>query len=134
MLSRIQIKNPKCKTLESPRKIYDKFLFFTNDKFGEREKEAFAFGFRNELPYAVLETRNPLMWFQRLEQRGKLSWKDISTLVDFFDEASFHDLESLAQHYQARIKVISFLQKHLQEKLPEMSLGRISNKKYSMTS
>lgn len=124
MLSPIQLKNSRCKTLESPKKLYDKLLLLTNDKFGNKERDVFAFSFRDILPYAVLEARNPLKWFQSLEQRGKLSWKDISSLVDFFEEASIHYLVSSAQDYQARIKIISFLQKHLEVKLPEIRLGR----------
>lgn len=127
MLSPIQITNSKCVTLESPKKLYDKLLILTKENFGNQEKEVFEFCFRGVLPCAVLETHQPFKWFQCLEQRGKLSWMDISSLLDFFEEASIHNLVSPAKHYQARIKVIRFLQRHLQVKLPEMCLGKISN-------
>ena len=123
MLSLIQTKNSKCVTLESPKKLYDRLLILTDENFGHKEKDVFEFSFRNVLPCAVLETHKPLKWFQCLEQRGKLSWMDISSLLDFFEEASIHDLVYLAKHYQARIKVIRFLQRHLQVKLPEICLG-----------
>ena len=126
MLSPIQSKHSKCVTLESPKRLYDKLLIHTDENFGNKEKEVFEFSFRSVLPCAVLETRNSFEWFRCLEQRGKLSWMDISSLTEFFEEASIKVLVSSAQEYQAKIKIIRFLQRHLQVKLPEIRLGRIS--------
>jgi hypothetical protein len=131
LVMQTQIQNHKdrsrCVTLASPKNLYDNLLLHINEKFGKDEKDRFEFWFRNDLPCSVLESRNLLKCFQTLEKRGKLSWNDVNFLVDFLKKASCDDLVSVARHYQARIRVIRFFQRHLQANLPELCLGKISN-------
>ena len=120
-------KDSRCVTLVSPRNLYDYLLLYIYEKFGKREKDLFEFCFRDDLPCSVLESGDPLKWFKTLEQQGKLSWNDVNFLVDFLKQASCGDLVSAARHYQARIRIIQFFQRHLQAKLPKFCLGKISN-------
>lgn len=117
----------RCVTFPSPMNLYDDFLLQIDGKFGKREMDVFEFLFRRDLPRSVLESREPLKWFQTLEQRGKLSWNDVNSLVDFFKNALFNDLVSEGCDYQARVGVIQFFQKYLQANLPEFCLGKVSN-------
>ena len=120
-------KESRCLKLASPRKLYDSLLIRISKEFGEEDKNIFQFSFRKDLPWSILESRDPLNWFRHLERQEKLSWNDVSSLIEFLKEASCGELASEVQNYQARIKIINFFQKHLQEKLPLMSIGKISN-------
>ena len=117
-------------TLKTPKKLYDNLLLNVYENTGEKEKDIFEFSFRGYLPKSILECRNPLKWFCSLEQRGKLSWTNIDSLVHYLEEASLYSLVSEARHYQARIRVVGFFQRYLQERLPEVRLGtyQISNR------
>jgi hypothetical protein len=122
-----EIQNYKgCLKLASPRKLYDSLLVRVSKKFGEEEKNVFQFSFRGELPWSVLESRDPLNWFRHLEQQGKLSWNDVNSLIEFFKEALCHELVSEVRNYKARFEIIGFFQKHLQENLPKMCIGKIT--------
>ncbi|XP_028405355.1 uncharacterized protein LOC114527851 [Dendronephthya gigantea] len=129
MLSQIK-QNGRCGTLESPRKLYDSLLLNVYGKIGEREKDVFEFSFRNDLSSSDLESRNPLKWFRILERRGKLSWTDVESLVHYLKEASLDSLASQARHYQARVRVIKFFQRYLQESLPGIRLDDKLNDKW----
>ncbi|CAB4006779.1 predicted protein [Paramuricea clavata] len=123
-------KDSRCVTLASPRNLYNYLLLHIYEKFGKREKDLFEFCFRDDLPCSVLESGDPLKWFKTLEQRGKLSWNDVNSMVDFLKQASCDDLVSAARHYQARIGVIQFFQRHLQAKLPKFCLDDKLKKKW----
>ena len=133
MQAQIRIsKESRCLKLASPRKLCDSLLVRLSKEFGEEEKKVFKFSFRRDVPKSILESRDPLNWFCHLEQQGNLSWNDVSSLIEFLKDASRGELVSEVQNYQARVKIIGFLKKHLQEKLPElMCLGKISNFKIS---
>ncbi len=123
-----QIQNHKdlrCERLASPKKLYDNLLMHIYKELGEEEKNVFQFSFRSDLPWSVLESRDPLKWFRELEHQGKLSWNDVSSLIEFLKEASRDELISKARNYQARIKIIGFFQKYLQVNLPELCLGKM---------
>lgn len=109
----------------SPKKLYNILLFCIYRNFGHSEKDLFEFWFRGDLPSELLESRDPLKWFCCLEHRAKLSWDNVATLVDFLEEASRDDLVSKAKDYQTKIRIVKFLQKHLQANLPEVNLGKI---------
>ncbi|XP_028405346.1 uncharacterized protein LOC114527842 [Dendronephthya gigantea] len=125
MQAELQHRHSRCETLASPRKLYDNLLVHISQKFDNREKVLFEFSFRHDMPMRVLETQEPLKWFRCLEQQMRLSWNDVNCLVDFLEEASLEELLTVARDYQARITVITFFQKHLQAKFPEL---RLSNK------
>ena len=126
MFSQIK-QNERCVTLESPRKLYDNLLLNVYGNIGEKEKNVFEFSFRDDLSSSDLESRDPLKWFRILERRGKLSWTDVDSLVHYLKEASLESLVSQARHYQARVRVIIFFQRYLQESLPRFRLGRLPN-------
>ena len=112
--------------MESPIGLYNALLFRIYEDFGEKEKDCFEFWFRGDLPKRVLEDRKPLEWFKVLEQRGKLSWDNVSPLVNFLRRASLGSLLSEVRYYQARIGIIVFFQTNLQARLPKLCLGTYS--------
>ena len=118
-------KNSKCKTLESPRYLYNDLLLDISKKLGKDEKNVFQFWFRDDLPQSILEAQQPLDWFVSLEHHGKLSWSDVDSLCDFLEIAPRFDLVSQLLNYQAKVSIIEFFRKHLQQKLPELCLGKM---------
>ncbi|XP_028405287.1 uncharacterized protein LOC114527794 [Dendronephthya gigantea] len=129
-MNQIKQKELRIVTLESPKKLYDNFLLCVHDNIGKKEKDILEFSFRDDLPRSILESRNPLKYFEILEQRGKLSCTDIGSLVNYLKEASLYSLLSEARYYQARIRVIGFFQKYLQECLQEVRLDDKLNEKW----
>ncbi|XP_028405274.1 uncharacterized protein LOC114527781 [Dendronephthya gigantea] len=121
----------KLDLLDSPGKLYDYLLISLSQRFNERDKDVFQFSFRYILPMQVLETQKPLKWFQSLEHRMELSWRNVNSLVGFLKEASRDELLSVIRDYQARIGIIKFFQKHLQAKFPEIRLKEELKRKWS---
>ena len=81
---------------------YFDILTFIADSMSTDDKVKLKFWCRKELSRSVLESNQPLKWFDELERRGKIAADNLAYLEDFLKHAGLGALYKDVKRYQAK--------------------------------
>lgn len=107
--------------LKTPKGLFSEILLHVADNLTSDDIAKFRFVFRDEIPAQILEGNNPLIWFEQLERRGKISMNDLGCLEDFLKQASLIKLLDDVKVYRIKQNLVRALLEQIQHR----SKGRL---------